>query len=550
MSIRRWVVAALLACFAVSVFAQQPVPQRSVPYWTVLVDPVCPVASFYANSAPNTSKKMRVMYFPDAKGAQLKNPQFLTLNVSFNSPVSRSSAVIPFTRKGDYWEAEVPLEKFHAMYAIFSVKDEKTNAVDDNGGKLWNVVFCGPTGQKDLNSVLRQAQSYTGVSWPLDLHRPRDYAKAISVIENAMAQVQRLGYGLEDLWNYEVQRDGSDAQAWANVAKEIKKFLADHPNDRRSMYAAGSFVVSNQDKLPAAFVENTINVLDEKLNDPKNSLRAQLDYVRTFSESDPKKRLAALDAVIVKYPTSMQAAFAQKGKFYTLVDMGDVAGAGAAFEKDREAMSGAVKNGLVDPSVQNDYMILARLYIDKDVKLEDALKLITEANDSLKSNHAFVGGKVPEEIQRSMDAQSALFRAEAYLGLHKLSQALPEAQKALELQKSPETHFVFAQALAIAGDRNKALDEYFDAALLPSNKDLEYGAELQRFYLRRHFGNARQFEAELQKRKAARFREAHYVPRLVDRPAPPFQFATLKGEKFDAAVLAGRTVIVNFWSPG
>ncbi len=47
-----------------------------------------------------------------------------------------------------------------------------------------------------------------------------------------------------------------------------------------------------------------------------------------------------------------------------------------------------------------------------------------------------------------------------------------------------------------------------------------------------------------------RFQAAHYVPKLVEQPAPAFGFVTLKGEKFDAAALRGRCVIVNFWSPG
>jgi hypothetical protein len=52
-------------------------------------------------------------------------------------------ALIPFGRKGDHWEALVPLEKSHVAYAIFSVKDDDTKAVDNNSGKCSLVHSCG-----------------------------------------------------------------------------------------------------------------------------------------------------------------------------------------------------------------------------------------------------------------------------------------------------------------------------------------------------------------------------------------------------------------------
>jgi hypothetical protein len=70
---------------------------------------------------------MRVLYFPEAKEAKLKNPESLTLNVGFNMPSRADRPIIPDTRKiplrrsGDYWEAIIPLEKQHAAYAVFAV---------------------------------------------------------------------------------------------------------------------------------------------------------------------------------------------------------------------------------------------------------------------------------------------------------------------------------------------------------------------------------------------------------------------------------------------
>jgi hypothetical protein len=110
-------------------------------------------------------------------------------------------------------------------------------------------------------------------------------------------------------------------------------------------------------------------------------------------------------------------------------------------------------------------------------------------------------------------------------------------------------HSDIAQAYAALGDKRNALDEYFEAALMPSNKDLEYRAELQRFYVK-NFGNEKNYEAELNHRIAARFAAANYVPKLLDQPAPALEFTTIKGERFDATALSAKTVVINFWSPG
>ena len=118
-----------------------------------------------------------------------------------------------------------------------------------------------------------------------------------------------------------------------------------------------------------------------------------------------------------------------------------------------------------------------------------------------------------------------------------------------EFKKRAELHFILAEAFAGAGQKSKALDEYFNAALMPSNKDLEYRAELQHFYLA-HFGNEKQFESALHQQIANRFQAANYVPKLLEQPAPKFGFTTLKGETFDSSKLNGKIVVINFWSPG
>jgi tetratricopeptide (TPR) repeat protein len=537
----------LAVCSALALSAQQPPSTPSVPRWTVLVDPVCPVSSFYGDPAPNATKKLRVLYFPESKAAKLKNPESLTLQVGFNYPQSGDDkAEVPFARKGDHWEALVQLEEHHAMYAIFDVKDDKSGAVDNNEGKYWDVVFCFASGERDMNAMMRRAQSYAGVSWPFNIHRAKDYGKAVSILESAMAGMdfRRSSFILADLWTYKAERDGGDAAAYAKLAKELDQFMADHASEKSAIWSVGNFTVTHLDQLPAEFVGRTLATVDATANDPRYSFRAGAELTRAIGEPDLQKRLAALDAVISKYSNGVQVESAQQSRFMTFVALGDVAGAESAFAKWREA---AAKETHPDPNAHLGFETLARMYIDKGIKLEEALKLIDDGREAFKFGP---GDRMPSGIAKIAEATQSQLRARAYLGLHKPDLALIEAQKAIEDRKDGEDYFVLAQSYAATGSKQKALDAYFEAALSPSNKDLDYRAELEKFYVAQHFGKRSQFAAAFEQRRVERFGVEKYVPKLVDQPAPVFSVVTLKGEKLDASMLTGKTIVVNFWSPG
>src|SRR5215472_8844490 len=228
--------AAVLAVLSLScsAFAQAASAKSQASPWTVLTDPVCPVASFYGTPLPNATKELRVMYFPSGKTAKLKDPQSLALHIGFNQPGRGGSAtVIPFTHKDDFWEAIVPLTEHHAMYAIFLVQDPKTGTMDDNGGQFWDVVFCSADGSKGANGTMAQAKGYTGESWTASLRRPKDYDKAISILKAGFDQKPaNNSWWMPELWKTEAQRDGNDSQAWAKIATEVDSFARDHREKR------------------------------------------------------------------------------------------------------------------------------------------------------------------------------------------------------------------------------------------------------------------------------------------------------------------------------
>jgi hypothetical protein len=261
---------------------------------------------------------------------------------------------------------------------------------------------------------------------------------------------------------------------------------------------------------------------------------------------DNPKKLAALDAFVAKYPDGTLLALAQSNRFTYLIGLGDAAGAAAALEAYRQAQKRETRS-FRDPDEYASLLSLARLYIEKKIKLDQALKLTDEAQASTQADYAL---RQPLGFRQQIEAQAALVRSLAYLALKQPAQALEQIKKSTEIQKSPESYFVLAQALAANGEKNQALDAYFEAALEPSNKDLEYTSALEQFYLKGHFGSRRQLGAALDAQRAEQFKASGYKPTLVDQAAPQVEFVTLAGETFNPEKLAARTIVVNFWSPG
>ncbi len=470
----------------------------------------------------------------------------LSLQVAFNGPnYMNNRAVVPFTRKGDHWEALVPLGETYRSYTIFSIKDGETSAVDDNGGKYWDVVFCRPDGEKDLNGLMQQAESYAGEVWPLGIRREKDLNKVVSLLEGAIANSKfQNSMVLTKLWDYKAKRDGDSAETYAKLAAEIEHYLDDHIDDSTAQFGVGNFVVLREKKFPPNFADRTVARIDAKIKEPMISFRASLAVQRAQDEPDPRKRLAVLDQVIAQYPKTVEVENAYSSRFYTCVELKDVPCAESALAKGREAS--LADKTVEDTTAYGRYLQMAELYAEENEKLDAALKLIDQADDSL----GFLKRPGTEEILRDVEAQIAESRARVYLAMHKYDLAVQQAQVALaEFRRKAELHFIVARAYAGAGQKSKALDEYFNAALMPSNKDLEYRAELQHFYLA-NFGNEKRFEAALHQQIVNRFQAANYVPKLLEQPAPKFEFTTLKGEKFDSVQLNGKIVVINFWSPG
>jgi hypothetical protein len=535
-----WSLAVTLAAGAQDVSSTGPAkPRTSEPFAAIALDPVCPTVAY---GSAVSAQQIRVSYFPSSSRAKLKDPQSPTLELAINGPNwADNTLIVPFTRKDSHWEVTVPGKPF---YNIFYVKDEKAGQMDDNDGQYWEIEYCNPDGGLTVLGAMLLAESYAGEQWPvaggqwpLGIKRKKDYTTAVSILE---AAIGRQGENLlpwfqaiERLWEYEAQRDGGDAPAYAKVAQEIDKFLSAHQQQQGSV-PVFNFLSEFQDKLPADFVERMAQAIEARA--PHSEVRAMLLYSRSLRERDPAKRQAEQEELLAKYPESGYAMSIWADKLRAAAAQGDLAGAEAAFAAWQKFFNPKKFIAPTDPSV---YLSLVQLYVDKGVKLQQALKLIDEAESV-----------APESQGNFYDQRFAQARMRVYLGLRQPALALAQARKISLLAQTASDYSLLAQVYAAAGERDNALDAYFKAALLPSNDDLNYREQLGQFYVKNHLGDRARLAAELEKRRAARFAAANYVPALVDRPAPALEFTTLAGEKFEEAALRSKLVVLNFWSPG
>jgi len=140
------------------------------------------------------------------------------------------------------------------------------------------------------------------------------------------------------------------------------------------------------------------------------------------------------------------------------------------------------------------------------------------------------------------------WQARIYLLQGKGDLALPLSLKVLESRKAPDVQFVLAQAYEATGQKEKALDTYLEAILTPSRGQREYMERVEKFWTAAGFVNSDQLLEKIESLQKERFKNAHYVPLLVDRPAPDFEVAALNGEKLRLSELQDKTLVLNFWA--
>ena len=188
---------------------------------------------------------------------------------------------------------------------------------------------------------------------------------------------------------------------------------------------------------------------------------------------------------------------------------------------------------------------MAGAYIHADVKLDKALALTDEAEQLFTHS----SNKYPDATVTQVNKFMATMRADILIRQGKPDAALATLQKYKSSLRAAHSYYLLGEALEAAGKKREAVDAYMEAVVRPSPDDAKHTAALERLWLSEKLGTKEELQKKIEQKLSEDFKDANYVPKVTARPAPEFEFVTLKGEHLKSSDLHGKKVVVNFWSP-
>jgi len=502
--------------------------------FAALTDPACPVTGL-SDPVPFT-KELRVFYFPMGEGATIKQPKSPVLHLLFDhGSGSFFNRTLPLARREDgVWLASIPLNGQPFSYAIYWIEDHETKQVDTNRGKYFEVPFCDVHGQRTEMSVRFEAQSYTGLLEPHGIERAANYGKAIEVLEEYIRVPSRGQYLISSLWRYKLYFHGDTPEARSTLLAEINKFTSDHSADGFGLIDALNFA-AYQDWIPPETMESLVKAIEH--NQPDDNPRAFLLQAQATQEKDKAKRVILRWEIVDKYPNSREADDARRLLMLEITDLGQ-----------REKLYQQIRAKNPDDALQP--LNMARIYLEANQKLPDALTLLDEADNLFDANaqNKQATARYSESGIKTEKNRIAIMRADILVRLGKPRDAL-----AILLPRKSEvtlgsTFFILGGAFEGTGDKRAAVDAYLESTARPSSDQQQANAALERLWLREKLGSKHELQQRIEAKTVQIFSNASYVPRILRHPAPDFDLMTLRGEHLTSSQLRGKIVILDFWA--
>ena len=540
----------------------QTSPAKSQSASVVTIEPRCPV------EPPRPAKRgersatvpVQVRYNPAAPGAKLTAPESLTISLAINAPYyANNQRTFTMSRAADgVWETTIPLESFWS-FLIFFIKDQNDH-VDSNQGDYWQILSCGKDGTHTSMATYYLAASYAGDVLAPGIQRAVDYPRAISILEDDMKRhPDRIG-SISEVWRYQIKQAGETDAAYTKVAGEIEQFIVDQKNNEDALTAAVRFVSTWKRRLPAALFDKAQAAL-LSLN-PKSPIIGELKWDQIREEKDLPRRATLYREFLQSYPQHDYTQSAYAALFETVAyQIKDEAAAEKAFDDWRG----------FEPGVADVLAAMGRFYVDQKTKPEKSVELLTRAIELCQSQvkdpvprsgitrRIIVtctppdpGNPTPGQTQLDREfAQLHYYRGLAHAQRGEVAESIADLEFAARIMnESTKVALKLGEMYEQAGRRQAALTAYLEAATMPQQSSREPTAALERVWLGGKMGT----RAGLDQRILARSRErrakaaAEFKPIPLDRPAPVFEFTTLKGEKFDNLAMRGRPVVLTFWA--
>jgi Tfp pilus assembly protein PilF len=490
---------------------------------------------------PRITPRIAIRYNPRAPGARLASAQALTLVIATQNVAGFDSAKIPMTRTTDgSWQAEFTPKPSHSItsYSIFFFEDEKS-AIDNHAGQYWDILDCD-RGEPNPFAVLRQAWTYEGPMVAPGIQRAPDLARALAILK-ADLEVHPGHYNRDyyEVWNYELKLGSESPSAYEQVGRELDAFLTEHSKSFHAMLELADFIGPRQRELPSGVVQHFRQAANALPESEAGQINSELDYLLLSSEQDEQKQAQGYVALADKYPQSSYRTSAYERAFNCKLELKDVAGAEAVFEKltalDRESAW--------------PLLSMAQLYIDQKIKLDRAVKLLDAADATLTGYGArYSPGALAMERERT-----EFLRGQASLLLGDLPQARAHLEAAAQSKPDdPKALYALGDVYERTGDKAKALEAYFTAACAPYEESSGPREAYERLFVAQKQGTAENAEQKILERVTQNTKRAaaEYTPIPFNRPAPKFSFTDLHGKPFDNQAAKGKPALLTFWSPG
>ncbi|HEY2823371.1 MAG TPA: TlpA disulfide reductase family protein [Candidatus Acidoferrum sp.] len=505
-------------------------------FYASLTDPACPV-TMGLPPIPTTNE-LRVLYFPTATGAVIREPKALVLHIAFDDGgYSDDVRTTEFTRRDDgVWQAQVTLRAMKNEYAIYWVEEPGTKLADTNGEKYFEVMFCDVHGERPEKTIEYQARTYDGWLETHGFDRPANTSKALQILEEHIRPPNKGESLILLRWIYKYRLGGETAETRTALLSEIRQFVRDHDADGFGLIETLWFVES-ANWVPMEFAEHIADVVEKKekwSEDP----HVELLVSRAETEKDQEKRLGELRELIARDPDSIQTDDARLRLFWESKNLGE-----------REILYASLSTSERHRSSVTLRLQMAQAYLDAGTRYGIAMALVDDAEKmcdvTLKGSAA---NTYQQQAARGDKGAAEVMRAELLIRTGKPKQAVAVLLPRKSEFRRGHSFYVLGMGLEETGKRRDAIDAYMKATIIVGPDQQKANEAMERLWIKSKVGTKEQLRVRVEQQSVQAFEHTAYEPKLVSRTAPDFDLTTTGGEHFTSASLHGKPVVLNFWA--
>ena len=401
------------------------------------------------------------------------------------------------------------------------------------------------------------------------LNRRGMYDKAIDEAEHIL-RIEPARYdAYVTRWSAQLNKTFGADETRAQVLQEIRDLESKHSKEIKALLAVRSAYQMLDDEKGAEAAKQAVLVIDPKYFDRQDY------WVAQWTSSGKVIRLTGASARLLSDIWSMKddkQKIEAYGKLEKLVEDQDArlyviypgmprSYIGITDLDNAERVLGMMLKSNIDPSeLAEDRIAIARAYFESKTKPDKALDHLRNAIENLRKPAPQPEGSSEDEIEyQKAQVKSELAAALALEGKIRLDmgmaeEATPVLRESVTLSEQEDSLLDLGISYSKTGKRQDAIDALTRAYAFEGKRQKEARTEIGKIYGRTGSTRLAALLEEAvarhkdQARKAALEQAATELARTKAKDAPPFQLATLGGQKVQLADLRGKVVLLNFWA--